>query len=42
MGARCLSDSTDPAVLMLEAGERVASLLNSPQWLENIGLPHMG
>jgi choline dehydrogenase len=38
--ARRLVDGTDATVLLLEAGgpgERVASLSNPPQWVENLG-----
>jgi len=41
--ARRLLDGTDATVLLLEAGgpgDGVASLLNPPQWVENLGSPY--
>src|SRR5215472_13178688 len=41
--ARRLLDGTDTTVLLLEAGgpgDGVASLLNPPQWVENLGSPY--
>src|SRR5262249_31030771 len=43
VAARRLLDGTDATVLLLEAGgagDGVASLLNPPQWVENLGSPY--